>query len=483
MGTGIGRRQSRKQPPHSPDEERQPDAAPIDPDLQPALSALNTQEGSFRFDRELEAARTALEILFGPPEERAFAVRFWNGEVQPANDPAPGFTLVLNHAGTLRRMLHPPFELSICQAYITGDFDILGDVERAASLEGNIRGGLSSPARLARLTRSLLSLPAHDNPAPHPPVRAPDHGSLHTPERDAAAVRSHYDVGNEFYKLWLDKQMVYSCAYFTRPDASLDEAQEAKLEHICRKLRLAPGETLLDVGCGWGGLIMHAAERFGVNALGITLSYEQAALARERIDARGLRSRCTVEVRDYRHLTSHEEFDKIASVGMVEHVGRGRLPIYFDRLYSYLRPGGLLLNHGIVHAGNHDQHRLRDWLFERIWGDNEFINKYVFPDGELPQLAEVVATAESAGFETRDVESLREHYALTLRHWVRRLEHERAAAVESAGEEIYRIWRLYMAASAHGFASGRLAIDQLLLAKPAAGGTAMIPLTRQDIYS
>jgi cyclopropane-fatty-acyl-phospholipid synthase len=333
------------------------------------------------------------------------------------------------------------------------------------------------------LTKALLTLPTDDTPAPHPPVRAPEHGSLHTPERDAAAVRSHYDVGNDFYKLWLDERMVYSCGYFTHQDTSVDEAQEAKLEHICRKLRLAPGETLLDVGCGWGGLIMHAAERFGVNAVGITLSYEQAALARERIEERGLSAQCTVEVRDYRHLTAHEEFDKISSVGMVEHVGLSRLPVYFERLYSYLRPGGLLLNHGIVHAAYHKKPRLRDKLFERVWGDNEFINKYVFPDGELPQLSEVVAIAEGAGFETRDVESLREHYALTLRQWVRRLELAQIAAVESAGEEIYRIWRLYMAASAYGFASGRLNIDQLILAKRTATGAAIIPLTRADIYT
>jgi cyclopropane-fatty-acyl-phospholipid synthase len=277
--------------------------------------------------------------------------------------------------------------------------------------------------------------------------------------------------------------MVYSCGYFTDLGATLDEAQEAKLEHICRKLRLSPGEKMLDVGCGWGGLIMHAAERFGVNALGITLSYEQAALARERIKEKGLESRCTVEVRDYRHLTADQEFDKIASVGMVEHVGRAKLPVYFERLFTYLRPGGLLLNHGIVHSASHQKPKLRERVFERLWGDNAFINTYVFPDGELPELSEVVSTAEAAGFETRDAESLREHYALTLRKWVRKLEAERAAAVASVGEEIYRIWRLYMAASAYGFASGRLAIDQLLLAKRRDDGSSEIPLTRADIYS
>lgn len=431
----------------------------------------------------IDAARTAVEILFGPTDERSFAVQFWDGHTEPDDVTASDFTLKLNHPGTLRRMLHPPFELSICQAFIAGDFDILGDVERAASLGENIRGGLANPFRLARLTRALLALPTNDTPAPHPPVRAPDQGAIHSPARDAAAIRSHYDVGNDFYQLWLDKQMVYSCGYFVHPDDSLDDAQEAKLDHICRKLRLTPGETLLDVGCGWGGLIMHAAERFGVNALGITLSYEQAALARERIEERGLSSQCTVEVRDYRHLSANQEFDKISSVGMVEHVGLARLPVYFERLYGYLRPGGLLLNHGIVHAASHNKPTLRDRLFNRIWGDNEFINRYVFPDGELPELSQVVATAEAAGFETRDAEALREHYALTLRHWVIRLERAQVAAVESVGEDVYRIWRLYMAASAYGFSSGRLSIDQLILAKPTAAGVVDIPRTRADIYT
>jgi cyclopropane-fatty-acyl-phospholipid synthase len=189
-------------------------------------------------------------------------------------------------------------------------------------------------------------------------------------------------------------------------------------------------------------------------------------------------------VRDYRHLSAEGEFDKIASVGMVEHVGRAKLPVYFDKLHTYLRTGGLLLNHGIVHAsGGTGKPKLRDRIFERLWGDNDFINKYVFPDGELPQLAEVIACAEGAGFETRDVESLREHYAITLRHWVSNLERMRAAAVASVGEEIYRIWRLYMAASAFGFASGRLAVDQVLLAKPDASGHSEIPLTRSDVYA
>ncbi|MDQ2889450.1 MAG: cyclopropane-fatty-acyl-phospholipid synthase family protein [Gemmatimonadota bacterium] len=477
MGTGIGDNRTAKRAKRGA-----ADASTKDDHISGAKAESTQQPLDAAVSRELGAARSALEILFGPPESRPFAVRFWTGDVDGPVEPPPSFTLGLNHAGTLRRMLRPPFELSICQAFIAGDYEIEGSVEGAAGMGENLRGDLASPAKLARLTQALRALPTDDTPAAFPEARAPESGSLHTPERDAAAVRSHYDVGNDFYKLWLDKRMVYSCAYFTTPHVSLDDAQEAKLEHICRKLRLAPNEKLLDVGCGWGGLIMHAADRFGVNATGITLSYEQAALARDRIRERGLESRCIVEVRDYRHLTAYADFDKIASVGMVEHVGRAKLPIYFERLFSYLKPGGLLLNHGIVHEAAHGKPRLRDRVLNRLWGDNAFINEYVFPDGELPEVSEVVATAEAAGFELRDAESLREHYVLTLRHWVRNLEREKIAAIESAGEEIYRIWRLYMAASAFGFASGRLTIQQLLLAKRSETGVANVPLTRDDIY-
>lgn len=491
MGTGIERKQERPERRHKKDSsgsgaprgdpsETHGQSQQLQPPERAPLAAPGTAASH---TREIDAARTALEILFGPADRRAFAVRLWNGAIDGPDDPTPAFTLVLNHPGTLRRMLRPPFELSICEAFIAADFDIVGDVEHAAALDEQLHNGLASPSRLARLARALLALPTDDTPPPHPAVRAPSAGGVHTPERDAAAVRSHYDVGNDFYKLWLDQRMVYSCAYFTNPDVSLDDAQAAKLEHICRKLRLSPGETMLDVGCGWGGLIMHAAERFGVTATGITLSYEQAAYAREQISKRGLTAQCTVEVRDYRHLTAHDGFDKIASVGMVEHVGRAKLPVYFDRLHEYLRPGGLLLNHGIVHAANQGKRGLRTMVHDKLWGDNAFINKYVFPDGELPELAEVISAAERAGFETRDAESLREHYALTLRHWVQRLERNEAAAISLVGHETYRIWRLYMAASAFGFASGRIAIDQVLLAKPTTGGTTRIPLTRNDIYA
>ncbi len=435
-------------------------------------------------DPAVEASREALDAVFGPVSERSFAVRYWNGALDSPVDDTPSFTLVLNDPGALRRMFAPPTELHITEAFIRGDFDIVGRAESAAALGDQIKSRIGTPARAMRLARAVLALPHTDPPRRREVApRAPQDGARHTPTRDAAAVRSHYDVGNDFYKLWLDDRMVYSCAYFTRTDETIDAAQLHKLDHICRKLRLEPGQSLLDVGCGWGGLIMHAAREYGVEAVGITLSYEQASLARERIHAAGLADKCTVEVRDYRHLPLEESFDRIVSVGMVEHVGREKLPEYFDRLFCLLRAGGLLLNHGIVHnPGRASKPTLLSKIGDKLWGDGLFIDRYVFPDGELPSLGEVITCAEAAGFETRDVESLREHYALTLRQWVGRLERASEAAIAASDEPTYRTWRLYMAASAHGFASGRLGLDQVLLAKQNAG-RASVPLTRDDIYA
>jgi cyclopropane-fatty-acyl-phospholipid synthase len=435
--------------------------------------------------RSIAAARAALDALFGPAATRTFAVRYWNGVVDAPDDATPRFTLVLHDEGAMRRMLMPPNELRVCEAYLRGDYDIEGDIEGAAALGEELRVRVASPAVVARVVRTLMALPAAKR-VEHPQERAPDfvhHGGRHNPERDAAAVRSHYDVGNDFYKLFLDERMVYSCGYFRTSNSTLDEAQEAKLDHICRKLRLRPGDQLLDVGCGWGALVMHAVRRYGVTALGITLSYEQAALARERILEAGLEDRCTVEVRDYRHLPLVPTFDKISSVGMVEHVGTARLPEYFSHLYGLLRPRGLLLNHGIVHEAQHSRRTLGSLVAGKFWREGEFIHRYVFPDGELPPLATIIDTAETAGFETRDAESLREHYVRTLRHWIARLERAHETARTLVDEETYRTWRLYMAGSAYGFASGRLSLFQVLFAKPGEGGRVMLPPTRADLYA
>jgi cyclopropane-fatty-acyl-phospholipid synthase len=305
---------------------------------------------------------------------------------------------------------------------------------------------------------------------------------MHSRDRDAQAVRFHYDVGNDFYRLWLDANMVYSCAYFEQGDESLDVAQAKKLDLVCRKLRLHPGERLLDIGCGWGALVIHAAKHYGVVATGITLSEPQASLARERIAREGLSDRVTIDVRDYRTLDEPACFDKIASIGMVEHVGLRRLPDYFAAAHRVLAPGGLFLNHGIVSLADARPRALLDPLWRRLWQRDQFIRRYVFPDGDLVPSADVIANAEAQGFEMRDVESLREHYATTLRHWVHRLEQHDDEARAIVGDTTYRVWRLYMAASAYAFRTARIGVIQTLLAKPDAAGAVSLPRNRRDLF-
>jgi cyclopropane-fatty-acyl-phospholipid synthase len=436
----------------------------------------------------LARARAVLDDVFGPVASRRFAVRFWDSAVdEPAE--APRFTVVLETPGALRRMLVPPTELALTESYIFGDVDIEGDIEAASDLGDIAASRLGSPRTLLRLARHVLALPRDDRDVTgrqgDARVSSTERmsGRRHSTRRDREAVRFHYNVGNAFYALWLDTRMVYSCAYFAHADDDLDGAQESKLDLICRKLRLVPGDRLLDIGCGWGGLIMHAAKWYGVFAVGITLSDAQAELARERIAAAGLSDRCTVELRDYRQLPRDAQFDKISSVGMVEHVGRKRLDEYFSCAYAALRPGGLFLNHGIVSIGGSRPEGVTSRITGRIWQRGEFIDRYVFPDGELVPSATVIASAELSGFELRDVESLREHYVLTLRHWTRNLEAHRDEAVALVGEPTYRVWRLYMATATYGFRTGRIGIIQSLLAKPNADGRVELPRTREDLYA
>ncbi|MEO8285971.1 MAG: cyclopropane-fatty-acyl-phospholipid synthase family protein [Chloroflexota bacterium] len=478
-----------------------------------AISTTGTSgiSNSIRPSREAASARAsqitrrALRDLFGPPSSRAFDVRLWDGTILHGTaDGERRFTLVIKRPDALRRIFLPPSEVALGEAYLRDDFDIEGDIEGATGLADSIAARLNSPLKLARLVLHLASLPTEEPPSvPVPQDRAATGlaGKQHSRERDAAAVRHHYDVGNDFYALWLDRRTVYSCAYFRTGTESLDDAQEAKLEHICRKLRLQPGERLLDIGCGWGALMIYAAEHYGVDATGITLSKPQAELTRKRIEEAGLSGRCHVEVRDYREMPADARFDKIVSVGMVEHVGRANLPQYFAQAYRLLRPGGLFLNHGIVDLGYvsdmpHGRtvplpvrglevvaSRSASLVASRVWKRGQFIEKYVFPDGELLRPGDMVRYGEAAGFETRDVESLREHYALTLRHWVGRLEAQHDEAVRIAGEAAYRIWRLYMAGCAHGFAFGHLGIIQTLLSKQDGEGQSHVPLTREDLYA
>lgn len=445
-----------------------------------------TSSAALYDDKAASRCRDVLTALFGEPGQRTFDVRFWDGTVDRGANPNPPYTLVLNRPAALRRMLLPPTELSIVEAFIAGDVDIDGSMEAASQLGEQIGGRLRSPMAIAKLVQMVLGLPgqAEDDLAD---TRFPEHarklGPRHTPVRDAAAIQFHYDVGNDFYKLWLDRRMVYSCAYFKTQDETLENAQVAKLDLICRKLRLKPGERLLDIGCGWGGLIMHAAEHYGVDATGITLSENQAAFARERIAKAGLSDRCRVEIRDYRTLAESDGYDKISSVGMVEHVGLTHLPVYFASAFRALKPGGLFMNHGIVSLGEARPRSVGERIFRKFWRADAFIDKYVFPDGKLTATHSVISAAEGAGFEVRDMESLREHYAMTLRHWVRSLEEKAEEAKSLVGDHTFRVWRLYMAASANAFSTAAINIVQTVLAKPDARGKSNIPLTREDLYA
>jgi cyclopropane-fatty-acyl-phospholipid synthase len=450
------------------------------------VSIADESSESRSYEGALSRCRVVLEALFGEPGERPFDVKFWDGSIDRGADLKPPFTLVLNRPASLRRMLLPPNELSIVESYISGDTDIEGSMEAASNLAEMIGDRLRSPLAIARLIGLVLGLPgmADDDLADARfPERARKLGSRHTPVRDAAAIHFHYDVGNSFYKLWLDRRMVYSCAYFRSEADSLDVAQEAKLDLICRKLRLKSGDRLLDIGCGWGGLIMHAAEHYGVDATGITLSQNQADFAQARIAELGLGDRCRVAIRDYRTLTTDDNFDKIASVGMIEHVGLSHLPVYFESAFRALKPGGLFLNHGIVSLGEARPKSAGEIVFRKFWKADAFIDKYVFPDGKLTATDDVIAAAEGSGFEVRDVESLREHYAMTLRHWVRSLEEKSREATDLVGPHTFRVWRLYMSASANAFNKAAINIIQTLLAKPDARGHSNIPLTREDLYA
>ncbi|HEU4587816.1 MAG TPA: cyclopropane-fatty-acyl-phospholipid synthase family protein [Gemmatimonadales bacterium] len=432
--------------------------------------------------RDIEIAQRVAAEVFGPPSTRSFAIRYWDGSTEPAMPgPTSTFTLVIKRPGALRAMLLPPSQLAFGEAFLRDDIDLEGDLEVAARTSLVVAERLASPRRLARLAGLLLRLPPSRSSAGSPRGLLP-WARRHTRRRDAAAIRRHYDVGNEFFQLWLDAQMVYSCAYFPPGVESLDAAQTAKLDYICRKLRLRPGERLLDIGCGWGALIRHAVRRYGVEAVGITLSPAQAALATRRIAEAGLADRCRVELRDYRDIGDQPAYDKVASVGMVEHVGRAKLAGYFAKAFRVLRPGGLFLNHGIVDLESARPPTRQRRLQQLVWREGRFLRRRVFPNGELVPFAEVVRAAERAGFETRDAESLREHYVQTLRRWVRRLEARKDDAVALVGEATYRVWRLYMSAAAASFAQGRIGLVQLLVSKAPLDATAVPPQTRDELY-
>jgi cyclopropane-fatty-acyl-phospholipid synthase len=377
--------------------------------------------------------------------------------------------MVIRHPGALRSLVLPGSERALGQAYVQDDFDIDGDLESAFPVARHLLRLHPSIRDRFRLAQQLLHLPA-GRASLRGRGQARLHGRIHSPERDREAVTYHYDTSNEFFALFLDRDMVYSCGYFRSPGDDLEAAQQQKLDYTCRKLRLKKGQRLLDIGCGWGGLIRYASQRYGVSSLGITLSEPQARLAGERIRQDGLEEKCRATVRDYREVGAPGSYDAIVSIGMVEHVGASMLPEYFAQAWRLLRPGGVFLNHGIarrLHAPAHP--------------GASFTQAYVFPDTDPVPLCTSVRAAEEAGFEARDVESLREHYAMTLRHWVRRLDDRREEAVRVTNEATYRVWRMFLTGSAVEFDTGGNNVYQSLLVKPHHGASGL-PLTREDWY-
>ena len=405
----------------------------------------------------------------------SLAVRLWDGDTSSFGAGAPEVTLVVREPRLLRDLILFRDPLRVAEAYFQDRLDVEGDLYAALGLKDHLQSLRLSAFEKADFLLAALFIggaPASVNGEPQRrgvvsarPWRA------HSKDRSRQAIAFHYDVSNAFYRLWLDEQMVYSCAYFETPDDSLDHAQRNKLNHICRKLRLKPGERLLDIGCGWGALTRWAAKHYGVQAHGITLSRNQYDHAREIIWDEGLQDRVTVKLGDYRELQGEARYDKIASVGMFEHVGLKNLPRYFELARSLLKPGGLFLNHGITQD--------REGWVKTV--GTRFINRYVFPDGELDTVSNVQGVMERAGFEILDVEGLRRHYALTLRHWVDRLERREPEARRLVSESTYRIWRLYMAACAQQFEQGAIGVYQILAANRD-GGPAQVPLTRRDLY-
>ncbi|MEV4437922.1 cyclopropane-fatty-acyl-phospholipid synthase family protein [Streptomyces sp. NPDC049577] len=432
-----------------------------------------------------EAARrlTALaeEVLGAPLPVR---IRAWDrSESGPPGTPV----LVIRRRRALRRLLWKPGELGLARAWVAGDLDVEGDLYQALDLlagyfweRGEDAGRPSGPAaivaalrdpKLRAAGRELFKLAGPWVP-PSPPAEEARRtgGPLHSLRRDKQAISHHYDVGNTFYERVLGPSMVYSCAVWEGPEATLEEAQRAKLDLVCRKLGLREGQRLLDVGCGWGSMVLHAAREYGVRAVGITLSEEQAAYARKRVAEAGLTDRIEIRVQDYREITDGP-FDAISSIGMAEHVGSAQYAEYAADLYALLKPGGRLLNHQIA------RRPLKD---EESYQVDEFIDRYVFPDGELAPVGRTVAQLEEAGFEVRDVEALREHYALTLRRWVTNLEAHWDEAVRLTSPGRARVWRLYMAASALSFERNRIGVNQVLAVRTPETGEPGLPLRPRE---
>lgn len=432
---------------------------------------LNSECKTAKHQNSMSLAHRILRRLFRDYRE-AFTIHLWNGSVLHIGDTSPAFTLGVLHPNVLRHLVLFRDPIRLAEAYFDGDVEVMGDFNAAVSLRYYLEN-LKLPVHEKLLLACHALALGYQKVKPRPQQQAVTKKlSSVTNQNDIESIAFHYDVSNAFYWLWLDEHMVYSCAYFETPEQNLESAQCNKLDYICRKLRLQAGETYLDIGCGWGALVCWAARYYGVKAHGITLSRNQYEYACAEVKRQQLEGQVTIELRDYRDLPLVETYDKVSSIGMFEHVGLKNLASYFLMVHQVLKPGGLFLNHGITSD-------TPDW---NQGVSTQFINRHVFPDGELDTVSNIQRRMEEADFEIFDVEGLRPHYALTLRHWVNRLEENREEAVRLVGERTYRVWRLYMTGCALQFEQGATGIYQIL-AERKENGLPNLPLTRRDIYA
>jgi cyclopropane-fatty-acyl-phospholipid synthase len=432
----------------------------------PSATLLNEPTGS---DAKYINATVRIVKRLLTDFQGAIALRLWNGAHFVVGQTAPKFTLVVRDPAVLRKLVMKRNPITLADAYFRGLVDFEGDLYAGLRLKPYLQK-LSLPVRSrVALVLDALRLPVKLAISTEPHTQK--HSHLHNRLSDKAAISFHYDVSNDFYKLWLCDEMVYSCAYFESEETTLVQAQRNKLDHVCRKLRLKPGERFLDIGCGWGAMVCWAAQHYGVKAHGITLSQRQFDYATERVNRLGLQGLVTIALCDYRDVEGEGIYDKISSIGMFEHVGLANLTAYNATVMRLLRPGGLFLNHGITH----DEEGWHPTL------DAEFINRYVFPGGELDTISNILRGMEQATFEIHDVENLRMHYAMTLRAWVKRLEANHEAALNYVSEDAYRVWRFYMAACAMEFEAEGTGIYQVLASKRGTHSLP-VPLTRNDLY-
>ncbi len=378
------------------------------------------------------------------------AVQLWNGEC--LGSASAKVRIELKQLASLKALAHPELG-TLARAYVEGALNLYGDIRDILAVGNDLCAADAATSRTGSTRWQWWR---------------------HTRSRDRRNIQYHYDVSNDFFGLWLDADRIYSCAYFRDAGMSLEAAQLAKLDHICRKLALKPGEKLLDIGCGWGGLVCHAAEHYGVSAVGVTLSEDQYAWASDGVGRRGLTNQVEIRLMDYRDIPEREGYDKIASVGMFEHVGRPQLAAYFEKIAALLKPGGLMLNHGITSAAPGTR--------GLGGGISEFVDEYVFPGGELVHASEVLHAAAASNLECLDAENLRPHYAATLWNWVARLEQHETEAIRLIGEDKYRIWRIYMAGSAHAFEQGWIELWQVLAGKGDTGRLSAYPFNREYQY-